>query len=55
MRFAMPTNKTPSTLTTKRLKNDNVNVDGDAELAAFDNQVIVDGNRILRREPPRSP
>jgi hypothetical protein len=49
----MPTSKTPSTLTTKRLKNDNV--DGDAELAAFDNQVIVDGNKILRRELPRSP
>jgi hypothetical protein len=51
----MSTNKTPSTLATKRLTIDNLSVDCDAELAAFDNQVIVDSNKILRRELPRSP
>jgi hypothetical protein len=55
MRFAMSTNKTPSTLTTRRLPIDNV--DCEAQLTAFDNQAmaIMDGNNILRREPPRSP
>jgi hypothetical protein len=49
----MSTNKTPSTLTTKRLPIHNV--DCEAQLTAFDNQAIMDGNKILRREPPRSP
>jgi hypothetical protein len=43
MRFAMSTNKTPSTPT--RLAIHNVNVDSDAALAAFDDQVIADGNK----------
>ena len=53
MRFAMSTNKTLSTLTTKRLTIHNV--DREAQRTAFDNQAIIDGNKILRREPPRSP
>jgi hypothetical protein len=51
----MSANKTPSTPTTERLAIDNVNIDRDAELAVYDNQVIADGNKILQREPPRSP
>lgn len=54
VRFAMSTNKTPSTPTTKRVLIDNFNVDGDAELAAFDKQVIADSHRILQRKPSRS-
>jgi hypothetical protein len=42
----MSTNKTPpSTPTPKRLAIDNFNVDSDAALAAFDSQVIADGNK----------